>query len=237
MGVIYPERIFTREQVREVDRRAIEEFGIPAIVLMENASRGVAGHAMKMLDWPNQAGENRVAILCGAGNNGGDGLAAARHLQIAMLRPTIVLCQPVEKLTGDAATNLNICDKMEIPIVEAAKDPETVLASLGHQDLVIDALLGTGLTGEVRPPLIQAIEWINKKNDAPVLAVDIPSGMDCDTGLPLGACVAADVTVTFIGIKRGFMQPGARRLTGDIRIVGIGLPRTLVEELGERIND
>lgn len=237
MAIIYPERVFSRQKIRELDRRAIEDYAIPGIVLMENASRGVAGHAMRMLNWPNQTQENKVLIVCGGGNNGGDGFAAARHLQIAQLQPTIVLCRAVGEYRGDALTNLKICAKMRMKIVEAGPDPAATLATLPPHDLVIDALFGTGLSEDVRPPMESVIDWMNKKQDAPVLAVDIPSGMDCDTGQPLGAAVAADVTVTMVGIKRGFLQPGARRLTGDIRLVGIGVPRTLIEELGERIRE
>jgi hydroxyethylthiazole kinase-like uncharacterized protein yjeF len=237
MAIIYPERVFTREKIRELDRRAIHEYGIPGIVLMENASRGITGHAMKLLNWPNKPDENRVLIICGGGNNGGDGLASARHLQIGGLKPTVVLCVPMTSYKGDALINLNICRKMGVPIVDGGQECGAALTQVGSTDLVIDALLGTGLTEDVRAPCDAAIEWMNKKNDAPVLSVDIPSGMDCDTGEPLGMCVKADVTVTLVGIKKGLLLPGARRTAGDIRLVGIGVPRRLIEELGTRISD
>ena len=236
MSIIYPERVFTRQSSREVDRRAFEEYGMPGVVMMENASRGVAANAMRMLSWPNQTDEDRVLILCGGGNNAGDGFATARHLQNAGLKVRIATIHPVDAYEGDAAIMLRICKAMEIPVVDASADVPALLGELsGQSDLVIDALAGTGVSEPVRAPLTDAIEWVNTKQDAPVLAVDTPSGLDCDTGEPLGMAVRADTTVTFVGVKKGFLQSDARRFTGDIRIVSIGVPRELVEMLGERM--
>lgn len=227
------ERMFSREQIREVDRQAVERYGMPSAVLMENAASGMAMHAVHMLGWPNGRGEERVLILCGAGNNGGDGFAAARHLHNAGLAVTAVQMSPTAKYRGDAGTNLEICRAMGLSIIDGSDDPGAALDALPEADLVIDGLLGTGLTREVREPIAGVIEWINRRQDAPVLAVDVPSGMDCDSGRPLGTCVAADVTITFAGYKRGFFEKGAERYTGEVRLVGIGVPRELIEELGE----
>jgi len=224
-----PDRIFTRAQVREVDRRAIEQYGVPGIVLMENASRGVARHALEMLP---QA--KRVLVVCGGGNNGGDGLAAARHLHNAGAEIAIVLLRPPDAYTGDALINLNICRAMGLQITDASTQVLDTLRALAPADLLLDGLLGTGLSSEVRPPLTDVIDWINAR-PAKVLAIDIPSGLDCDTGRPLGVAVRATATVTFVGPKRGFLAAGAQAYTGRIHVVDIGAPRRIVEELGERL--
>lgn len=224
--------IFSRDSVRDVDRRAISEYGIPGILLMENASRALAQQAMAMLDRPECRRGAKVLIICGGGNNGGDGFAAARHLHNADLDVTVVLMRPADSYRGDAATNLNICGAMELNLIEAADDPVAGLRQLPEHDLILDGLLGTGLTSDVRPPLDAVIDWMNQQG-APVLAIDIPSGLDCDTGAPLGCAVRADATVTFVGIKAGFTQPGAAAHTGRIIVGDIGAPRQLIESLGQ----
>jgi NAD(P)H-hydrate epimerase len=224
--------VFTRDQVRRVDAEAIERYGIPGIVLMENASRPLAQQALAMLDGSKHRRTAKVLIICGGGNNGGDGFAAARHLHNAGLDTTVVLMRPADSYRGDAATNLNICSAMALNLIEAAADPVAALQQLPEHDLVIDGLLGTGLTSDVRPPLDAVIDWINQQS-APVLAIDIPSGLDCDTGAPLGCAVRADATVTFVGIKAGFTQPGAAAYTGRVIVGDIGVPRQLIESLGE----
>lgn len=216
----------TRAQVREIDRVAVERYGIPGIVLMENASRGVADRAVTMLG----TGTKSAVVICGSGNNGGDGFAVARHLHIRYIQTAIVLTRPPERYRGDAATNLRIVQAMGMAILDASVDPLRVLDRLKPHDLVVDALLGTGLEREVRPPLVGIIEWMNNQK-APVLAVDVPSGLDCDTGNPLGIAVRAVETVTFVMRKQGFLVPGAERYTGKVHVVDIGVPRELVVSL------
>lgn len=235
MRSLYPERVFSRDTIREVDRLAIERYGIPGIVLMENASRGLADHAMRLLGRSDPPGGANVLALAGAGNNGGDVLAAARHLHNAGVSVTLILLSPEAKYRGDARTNLDICRAMGLDITEAADGPVATLKALPRPGLILDGLLGTGLSSEVREPAAEVIRWINEGQGAPVLAVDLPSGMDCDTGQPLGVCVAAEETVTFAGLKRGFFADGADQFTGDIRLVPIGAPRELIEELGEPV--
>ena len=218
--------IFSRDQIRELDRLAIEEYHIPSIVLMENASRGVADHALIMLP-----SSGRVLILCGPGNNGGDGLAAARHLHNAGVDVTIVLLRPPSSYTGDAAVNLRIVQTMKLHLLDASGDPLPTLRPLGPTDLVIDGLFGTGLTNDVRQPFLDVIAWINNQ-PSPILSIDIPSGLDCDTGQPMGTAVRATETVTFVGLKKGFLTPGADAYTGIVHIADIGAPRELTETLG-----
>lgn len=210
----------TRAQVREVDRRAIEEFGIPGIVLMENAGHGAAEIIRARLP----AG-GRVAIVCGRGNNGGDGFVIARHLALSGFGVHVfVACDP-SILTGDAATNYAIVQRMGIAITRT-DSPETIAAALTTMrsaDVVVDALLGTGFAGEVRPPLDDIIAAINTVGRR-VIAIDVPSGLDCDTGRPCNATVRAAETITFVAPKTGFDAPGAAAYTGEVYVVGIGAP-------------
>ncbi len=213
----------TRDQVREVDRRAIQELGLPGIVLMENASRALAEAALEML-----GGKQRVLIVCGGGNNGGDGYAVGRHLHNRGMFVSILATKSVEELDGDAATNARVAAAMGLAIQSAT--PAAVRAA--EVDLIIDALLGTGLT---QPPREDAAGLIGAMNVHPaaVLAVDVPSGLDCDTGRPLGACVRADRTVTFVAEKAGFGEAAAREFLGEVTVGDIGVPSELIEAVRE----
>jgi len=213
----------TREQVREIDRRAIEQYHIPAIVLMENAARGVADDAEKML---SASGFGTVLIVCGGGNNGGDGLAVARHLHNRQFKIQVLLSKSPEHLSPDARTNWNIIQAMKIAHRPATSD--AIANEPG--DLVIDALFGTGLTTPPRPDDAALIHAINQRA-TPVLAIDVPSGLDCDRGEPLGTCVRAARTVTFVAEKVGFEKPRAKHYVGGVTVVDIGCPRELIEEI------
>jgi len=215
---------FTRENVRAVDQAAIDQYAIPGVLLMENAARALFHVALDML-----GGRDRAAlILCGPGNNGGDGFAIARFLHNAGVGVRVVTSQPLRDYTGDAAINARIAHRMGIPIEPASDHPELPAAGL-----VVDALLGTGLTTAPRGVVARLIDAINA-HPAPTLAVDLPSGLDCDTGQPLGACVRAERTVTFVGLKAGFASEESRAYTGVVSVGDIGAPRELVERLGER---
>ncbi len=220
----------TREQVRELDRIAIEQYGMDGLILMENAGRWCARAAERMLG----AAEGRtVAVFCGRGNNGGDGFVVARHLVNWGAEVHIVLLAPLGEVLrddGEAAMNARIAHNMGIPVTEAQDSGTTVTAVEAHagDDLLIDALLGTGVTGELREPYGSAIKALNRCT-SPVLAVDVPSGLDCDTGEPLGAAVRATRTVTFVFSKRGFRQPGAADYTGEVEVAEISIPRTAIE--------
>lgn len=220
------ELMLTREQVRAVDRIAIEDYGVPGVVLMENAGRGAAE---MLLD---QSPLGRILIICGKGNNGGDGFVIARHLDNAGVDVRVVLLTEPEELTGDAATNYRIVEKMGLVIhqVDLPRDAEQLKSLLDEADWVVDAILGTGLTGPARGPYAMAIEYINVAN-TPVLAVDIPSGLDCDLGPVLDLTVKADMTATFVALKTGLCVSGAMEFTGDIRVVDIGAPRQILSAL------
>jgi NAD(P)H-hydrate epimerase len=211
----------SREQVRAIDRRAIDEFGVPGVVLMENAGRGAAEVLLAL------GARGPIVICCGKGNNGGDGFVIARHLDNHGVPVRVLLLARPEKLMGDAALNFDVLRRSGVSIDMRGGQPvddEALRQELAGAEWVVDALFGTGLTGGVRPPFDHVIAAINASG-AKVLAVDIPSGLDCDTGEPLGATVRAHHTVTFVAQKKGFAQPAAREWVGEIHVADIGAPR------------
>ncbi|MEE9585254.1 MAG: NAD(P)H-hydrate epimerase [Candidatus Brocadiales bacterium] len=222
-------RAVTREEIRGIDRKAIEEYGIPGVVLMENAGRRVAEEALEMLE---EALEPRVAILCGKGNNGGDGFVAARHLYNQGVKVDVYLFTLMADVafTHDPWTHLNTLVKMGLDIKEVttAPDARRIFMDIEDTDLIIDGLLGTGLEGEVREPYRTAIEDINNSG-VPVLSIDIPSGLDCNDGHVLGAAVRAARTVTFVLPKKGFTLAEGPGHVGEVVVADIGMPRDLVE--------
>lgn len=224
-----------RAGLREIDRLAVDEFGLPSVVLMENAARGVAGACLERLRESPRSG---VVICCGPGNNGGDGFAAARHLHNAGAKVVIVLAADPGDLARDAAMNHAVARRMGIPVARAdAAEPRATFDSVADELdaplVVVDALLGTGLDRPVTGALAEMIASINaaRRAGAFVVAVDLPSGMNADTGEPLGAPpddgVHADVTVTFVGVKPGFWTARARPYLGRVQVVDIGAPAEL----------
>jgi NAD(P)H-hydrate epimerase len=216
----------SRTQVRELDRRAIEDFGVPGMVLMENAGRGAAELLVSL------GIQGRVVICCGKGNNGGDGFVIARHLDIRNVNVRVTLFGKPEELTGDARANYQILTRALIPtaiVEERAFSASMFRKGLEKADWIVDALFGTGLAGPVRPPFDCIIEQINASGKK-VLAVDVPSGLDCNTGQPLGATVRAHHTATFVALKSGYHEPSSRDWTGEVHVLSIGAPRVLVRE-------
>ena len=213
----------SRDAIRRFDRHAIEDLGIPGIVLMENAGRQIAQAARDMIQG---AADPKVLILAGRGSNGGDGFVVARHLAMDGVRADVVLLAPREQVRGDAGTNLDILERMgfEIRVLDGpAQATIAQLEVLLAADLVVDGLLGTGTRGEIRQPYADIIDAVNAA-ERPVLAIDIPSGMDCDTGRPLGPMIRATRTVTMAALKTGFEQPGAAAYTGEVILANIGVP-------------
>jgi NAD(P)H-hydrate epimerase len=222
-------RALTRQEVRELDRRAIEEFAVPGLLLMENAGRGAAVEAWDLLT--ERAGR-RVVVLAGAGNNGGDGFVIARHLFNWGCAVSVFCFVPRQRVAGDAAVNLAIIERMGLPIAEVAwaGGPTQELAEAATQaDLLVDALFGTGVNSPLRAPFPAVIAWINALGKC-ALAVDIPSGLNCDTGEPMPVAVRAARTVSFVSAKAGFSAPGAERYTGRVVPIEIGIPRQLLAE-------
>jgi NAD(P)H-hydrate epimerase len=209
----------TRQQVRDFDRHAIEHLGIPAAVLMENAGRGAA----QILQAIGIHGP--IVIACGKGNNGGDGFVMARHLTNAGCKVLTLLFARPEELSPDAAIQWNIVQKMTLATEVWPSnnlDEPKLTSSFARAEWIVDALFGTGLIGPVRSPFDRVITLINA-SPARVLAVDIPSGLDCDTGEPLGATVRATHTVTFVAPKVGFGNPAALEYVGRVHVADIGI--------------
>jgi NAD(P)H-hydrate epimerase len=209
---------------------------------MENAGRNAARIIRRHCPVGSTA-----AIVCGRGNNGGDGFAIARHLSNVGIPVRLFLaCEPPQ-LTGDAAINFQIAQRMDIPQL-AFHTPETIDAhrsELFRAAVIVDAVLGTGFSGHVRSPLDMVVEAINnaarsRQRDARpgegplrprVMAIDVPSGLDCDTGQRSNATVRADETITFVARKTGFNAPGAAEFLGTVHVVDIGAPVRLIEDI------
>lgn len=223
------EYVVSRDAAREIDRAAIEDFGIPGIVLMENAARGLTEAALDLLHRPSDGQAGKVLIVCGSGNNGGDGYALARHLQN---HGVDVLLMPLgtPRSGSDAAMNREICRKMSIIEIDP-DDHETIGDDV---TLFVDAIFGTGLDREIVDQPRTIINWINDRRPA-VLAVDVPSGLDADTGETYGVCVRATMTVTFIAMKPSFRDLSVQRLVGEVRVADIGAPHELLERHGTRL--
>ncbi len=234
--------VLTRDSARAIDRRCVSDFGIPTIVLMENAAVHVAETALEELE---NCKDPLVLIVCGPGNNGGDGLAVARHLANAGVDVRVVVLGDAEDLKGDSGVQLRACRKMKLPIVYTGdKGAIAIDGALTDADgtarkprVVIDAVFGTGLTRPVEGLGAEIIAAINElgRRGAHVLSVDIPSGLDADTGAALGAVVRASTTVTFVGLKPGLLAFDAQGYVGDVVVADIGAPHALLQELGTPI--
>lgn len=222
--------IVTAEQMKELDRRTIESFGIPGVVLMESAGRGCVDALFR--HFPD-IHHMKIGIAAGRGNNGGDGFVIARYLASRHMDVAVYLLSEKHRVRGDAAANLRLLDQMKVPVHEVPDTPafERCQSRMERCDLWVDALLGTGLRSEVRGLFKRCIEWLNGRNK-PILAVDIPSGLDSDTGTPCGCSVRATVTVTFGFPKIGqILLPGAE-FVGRLEVVDIGIPPAVVDAVG-----
>jgi len=225
------ELVLNRQQVRRVDEVAIRDFAMPGVVLMENAGRGCV-QAMREF-----AATGPVVICAGHGNNGGDGFVMARHLQILGLPCKVVLfCDPVN-LRGDALINFQIVKKTSIPqtILPSDVSEQAIrkeLSAVGGQptEWIVDALLGTGASGTVRPPMDVAVSVANQIS-CKRLAVDIPTGLDCDTGQIANVAFRADLTCTFVALKPGLLTPEAKPFVGEIKVVDIGVPPEVISQV------
>jgi hydroxyethylthiazole kinase-like uncharacterized protein yjeF len=228
MGIPCPSvDALTCQQIRELDQLAIEQVGIPGIVLMENAGRGVAKFIYGTLVNPPT---DRVMILCGPGNNGGDGFVVARHLHNAGVPVGVVLAAPPEKSSGDAGTNLAILQRMKLALIRAFEPEglEAVRQAARRAHVIVDALLGTGSTGAPRGVMAALIELANAAATARRIALDLPSGLDAERGEVHEPCFRADATVTMVAPKAGFLTAAGRQVVGRIVVVDIGLPRELI---------
>ncbi len=214
--------LVTASEMQKMDRQTIESFGIPGRILMENAGLGATHFFLEQF---KDAEKKKIGIVAGRGNNGGDGFVIARYLAQKGMRVTVYLLSENQTVEGDAAANLDLLFPLKVPVVEMP-DLESFSSqktAMRHEAIWIDAILGTGLRSDVKGFFREVIDFINQSNK-PVFAVDIPSGLNSDTGQPCGTCIRADATATFAFAKTGhFLFPGAD-FTGNLKIVDIGIP-------------
>jgi NAD(P)H-hydrate epimerase len=224
--------LVTAGEMQEMDRQTIENHGIPGLELMENAGRGATLALLAQFGDRVKAG---VGIICGKGNNGGDGFVIARYLAEKGINVGVYLLARTAAVKGDAAANLKRLSALNLPVNEIP-DEDTFLktkSSLSRYGLIVDAILGTGLTSEVKGFFKTVINFINSTGIA-VFAVDIPSGLNSDTGQPCGTCIRAQGTATFALAKIGhFTYPGAE-YTGKLEIIDIGIPQSVVQDVGPK---
>lgn len=247
-------KVVTREQMKQLETLTATQFHIPALILMENAGRASAQAAQKFLrDLSKDPRKARVVIVCGSGNNGGDGAVAARHLHNMGVPVQVILtrdlhnifreknAKPDEKFEGepapeggfgDAALNFKILKAFGIP-VKVMKEGDAYPLYFSGADLIVDSILGTGLdrmTGNLKPPLSDLITSINEL-EIPVLSLDIPSGLDCNTGALAGVCIDADRTITYGLPKKGFYESMGPMVCGEIQVADISIPRKLMRAI------
>lgn len=211
-----------RDQVRKIDQTAIETYGMPGVILMENAGRGAAEAILDSA--PKDAD---ICILCGPGNNGGDGYVIARHLQLAGRQVQLISMVKLETLTGDAAINAAISVAAELPITVVPTD-HSLEELIPQGGVIVDCLLGTGAKGAPRGLYATAIKLANQRASYRV-AIDLPSGMDCDTGEIHEPTFQADLTLTFVSLKDGMQAEPASAYLGKINVISIGVPLKLLQ--------
>jgi hydroxyethylthiazole kinase-like uncharacterized protein yjeF len=221
-------KLVTPSQMRDIDAFAINELGIPGIVLMENAALKVFEQAADMLGGLNDLCGKNVLLLAGKGNNGGDAFAVARHLHCKGAGVLVYLLSPRESVTGDARTNLDILDNLDINVVDFSDDDNNksyiVLKSgMLRADLIIDGIFGTGFKGEMEGTAEKVVRILNTV-ETPILSIDIPSGLDGYTGKVTGSCVRADRTVTLCLPKKGLILNQGPEYSGELTVADIGIP-------------
>ncbi|MBD3218818.1 MAG: NAD(P)H-hydrate dehydratase [candidate division Zixibacteria bacterium] len=218
-------KIVTAKQMQEIDKTAIEERGIPGLELMENAGRGIAEYLYDISD--NDVSTKNVAVICGKGNNGGDGFVVGRYLSEWGAAVNFYLLGKKDDLKGDAETNLKRALEMELPIEEISSPEELELSE--ETDLIVDAIFGTGFHGDIREPMDQMVEKINSY-DIPIAAVDCPSGLNTSTGELSRSSIIADFTATLALPKIGhFLYPGVEHV-GELTVIDIGIPEDVIDK-------
>lgn len=229
---------FTRAQMRALDRLAIEEYGIAGIVLMEHAGRSVAQALLDHESSRLASASGTCAIFCGGGNNGGDGFVIARWLDDARVRVACCCTAREQDTRGDALLARIACARAGVTLLDASSSAALDLLrarfAADPPRVVVDALLGTGFEGALRPEMARTIDFVDAlrtHGGARTWAVDLPSGLDADTGLPAEPTVRADVTATFVGAKVGFSRPEAEPFVGRVEVLSIGVPRAAVERV------
>jgi len=221
--------LVTATEMQEMDRQTIESFGLPGRVLMENAARGATRFFLEQF---KGLANKKVAVVAGRGNNGGDGFVMARYLAQKGIRVSVYLLSQIHKVRGDAAANLKLLSPLNIPVIEIPDQESFSIhkIAMSHHHIWVDAIFGTGLKSDVKGFFKEIIDFINNSNK-PVFAVDIPSGLNSDTGQLCGVCIRANATATFAFSKTGhILFPGAI-YTGNLEIVDIGIPTHIVNNV------
>jgi hydroxyethylthiazole kinase-like uncharacterized protein yjeF len=228
-------KILSAMQMAEVDRLTTERYSIPSILLMDNAGRSVADEIEKACP---ELDKRKIAVLCGRGNNGGDGFVAARYLALRGTNPLILLFSEPGKLRGDALTNWEIAKAMglQIQILATPAEAKSYLRRMDNPGIIVDALFGTGLAKPIGPDFRHIVEWINRRrSESFVTAVDIPSGLMADSSEIIGPAVRAHLTVTFSALKLAHVLP-ASDFAGEVALAPIGSPQALFENPSYRLN-
>lgn len=227
------QRIVTTAEIQKLDRLAIRDYGIPSLVLMENAGRSVAAAVQALVKGKLTT---RVTIVCGTGNNGGDGFVAARRLWNAGIPVSVFLVGSPRQLKNDAAVNYRILKRCGYAVAVVNSSSVVLKNSLRRSGVIVDALFGVGLNRTIREPVLGIIQLINAAK-AVVVAVDVPSGLDATTGKIWGTAVKADATITFTFAKKGFFVREGLRYTGKIRVVDIGIPMGRINNVKRKVQN
>lgn len=217
------------EEMFEIDRISSQEYGIPSLLLMENAGRAVFSEAVRMLKKSGAGRRQEIICVCGKGNNGGDGFVCARHLFNSGFNVKVFVTAEPESITGDARLNIEILRRMSVDahVLKSSEGFNAFKKTLKNASLIIDAIFGIGFKGCLAEPQKTIIGLINRSK-RPVLSVDIPSGLNATSGEFSGACVRAERTVTFALPKRGLLTACGRRQAGKIIAADISIPRILL---------
>ena len=224
------EKAITSDQMYEIEDRGDKMIGVSRIYMMENAGHGLADFIIS--EFRNDLKEKKIVVICGSGNNGGDGFVASRHLSgyYGAKITVILLGSPADLRTQEAGINWRVIEKMDsIEIIYDNKIVDKISKKIATADIIIDAIFGTGIKGEIREPHASAIELINNNSKAYVVSVDVPSGIDPNTGKPNNRSVKADATVTFHRMKTGLLNN--KKYTGKITVEKIGIPSEAEREV------
>lgn len=221
--------VLSAGQIQRLDQLAIEKERIPSLVLMENAGRAAAGVILRQC----RAYQNPfVCVVCGTGNNGGDGFVVSRHLQRAGVATVTYLVGKTSGLKQDALANYRILKKQGSSVHRISQSNRFLRQDIARADVIVDALFGVGLNRNIQEPFKSIIELINsRKPGKTVISLDVPSGLDATTGAVFGVCVQADLTVTFSAPKQGFYKKEGRVYTGRVKVVDIGIPKKLMKSV------
>ena len=216
----------TAEELKEIDRRCVWDYRIPALLLMENAGRGASEMAKEI-----NPSRRQTVILVGKGNNGGDGLVVARFLRFWKVPVKVWMIGASKGYRKNSAPwyNHQIVKRLGIPIEHYMGEAQSaaIRKDVSNAGLIVDAMFGVGLSGDVREPYAGIIGMVNDSGSK-VLAIDVPSGLDSDTGEPLGIAVKALKTATFAAMKKGFENEASRKYTGEVVLIDIGVPPELL---------